>query len=158
MKIYIDFKQILLLLTPFFIFGLIYFFSYEIKEEAKKYFFYEKEAPLHVQIKENIARRYVILSNNLNNYEILKKFDSNNVNLAKKIFKPINENEEKYKSSGNFILKYTVIGNGKKRAYLNNKLVKIGDKIDGITILDIRNKRVKIKTDEGVKWINILKR
>ena len=66
---------------------------------------------------------------------------------------PKPERPHKKQININWNLKYIIITNSEKVAFLNGKIVKIGDVIYGARIIDIKPDCVAIKTDKGIKCI-----
>ncbi|WP_281951525.1 hypothetical protein [Nitrosophilus kaiyonis] len=156
MKIYINQKQIFILLLPIIFWILFYFSKDYYQDDIFNYFKQEKKDDL--KIEQEIAKDYFLLNRELIKYENLKKEDYDQSDILKTILKPktLNTFKNYKKIEKKWRLKFTIITKNKKIAYLNGKIVHIGDKVFDAKILDIRKNRVKIKTDEGVKWISIL--
>lgn len=156
MKIYINLKQIFVLLLPLLLWGVYIFFENEIKNIVKTNFFYSNKKE-KFYIDEEAARKYLVLSNKIDVLVKLKKSDKDQSQILSGILKPkYEEIKISSPSKRRWRLKYTIISNGEKRALLNGKIVKIGDKVYDAYILDIQKNRIKIKTVEGVIWVNIL--
>jgi len=146
---------IFLVFLPLIIWGV--FLTFEDKLTPKPAI-YQK----HISVNEEIVEKYALLEKELNNFTL----QTPDTFILKEIIRikppPAPEPKPKYIERSvqirkpvqrNWKLKYIIITESKKIAFLNGKIVKVGDVIDGAAIIDIKPDCVEIKTEKGIKCI-----
>ncbi len=141
---YLNNRQILSLLSPFLIAGVIYYFSDDIVKNLR-YLFpqYESykdtnlnakaETYLKIEAKDKIYQK---IQNDIKNRHLNTNY------VAEKIL---------YSKKTTWTLQMTYPK--KNIAIINNKISKVNDIVDNAKIISIENSRVLIRHDERLQWL-----
>jgi len=157
-------KQMLKLLSPFLVVGLILYFQDDITRMLLKYL------PVHKEVVRNILnnqmQQYLKVSRDMKPYEkISKKAVLRQKYLQwtidKVIYDKISDHPVgviqniKVSKQSVKIWRVEAIFPDEKIAIVNSKIVKEGSKIDGAMVKKIKNDMILLKTLEGLKWIKL---
>jgi hypothetical protein len=136
----------LILIWPFLIAGVYLLFEsyFNIKPSIN---------PEKFSIDEKIIIKYLNLEKELQNYPV-KQPDTKILNIIIPNYKSTVKTKIKT-STSTYKLRYIIITSTKKVALINDKIVTIGDKINGAVVIDIKKECVIIKTKKGKKCIYI---
>jgi len=107
-------------------------------------------------VDEETVMKYIKLKKELNEYKDIAPDTSilEEILNVKKEEKKLNAKTIRpIKKTASWNLKYIIITKNKKVAFLNGKIVKIGDKINGALIVDIKKECILTKTKKGLKCI-----
>lgn len=158
-------KQIFLLLSPFLVSFIIYFFDTDITNNAKylfpKYAEYgnkvlDKKATIYLKISKK-DKDYQTIIQRLQDRSTHAKWIANNIFYKYIAIKaPVIRQKSRnlphiYNKSTNFVLQ--AIFNRKKVAIINGKILKTSSYIDGAKILKIEKNKVLLKQNKGTKWV-----
>ncbi len=136
---------ILLIILPLIIWGVFILFEDSLNFKPK---------PIYssYSFDEEIVMKYLKLQRLLEDFKLYPL----NTEILNKLIKIKNSKKTIKKDSViRWNLRYIIITDTKKIAYLNGNLVKIGDIINGAVVIDIKKDCVLIKTKKGKKCIFI---
>ncbi len=136
---------ILLIILPLIIWGVFILFEDSLNFKPK---------PIYssYSFDEEIVMKYLKLQRLLEDFKLYPL----NTEILNKLIKIKNSKKTIKKDSViRWNLRYIIITDTKKIAYLNGNLVKIGDRINGAVVIDIKKDCVLIKTKKGKKCIFI---
>ena len=159
--------QILNLIIPIVVAVVVYLFNDSIVQNAKYLFptyqeytnkMLDKKADIYLKI-ESKDKIYQEIRENRTLRKENAKWMAQNVlyKKQKKEYTPVSftNKEEQAQKETKKIYKWELqaIFPKKKIAIINNNIVKVGSKIDNAVVKDIKNDKVLIKYDEGLKWL-----
>lgn len=158
-------KQIFLLLSPFLVSFIIYYFDTDITSNVKYLFpnyeeysnkVLDKKADIYLKISAKDKHYQTILQRlkerNSSAEWIANDILYKHIVVQAPIIKQKMQNfSHKHKQSTNFELQ--AIFNNKKVAIINGKMVRASSFIDGAQILKIEKNRVLLQYNKGTKWV-----
>ena len=159
---YLSRKQFFLLILPFMISLLVYYFNKELVDNAHYLFpTYKKYLNKDLDVKTNayfqIESKYKSLQK-IKNKSLLRKKNAKwaTDNLFYKKQEGARVASVKSASEKTYTYKLQALFPDDKTAIINNLIVKVGSKVDNTTVVTkITNYSVQIKTNKGLKWLSL---
>ncbi len=181
---HLDNKAFLTLSSPFIIAGGIWFFAADSLLEGLQYFF-EPVQKQQIPILEEKGQIYTLVTANKNEYvSLLKKFEIRRDNqfwISERLYVPYSPpiTAIVMKTTGNSTLKApppllkfsegnitAVVSSAQalsvqmvlpqqNMAIINNRIMRVGQSIDGVKLLSVDSSKVHIQTTKGSQWVKL---